>query len=74
MLFKYINKFEILLYILCGISSHILLKPIMLISNKGIEYYGEAHTTTLNCYIHTIFMPISMIGIILFIMCFFCQI
>ena len=37
----------------------------VLIGEKGIEYYSEVHTMPLNSYIHTIFMPISMYGMLL---------
>ena len=37
----------------------------ILIGEKGIEYYAEVHTTTLNSYCHSIGMPFTIYGMLL---------
>tara|TARA_Y100001954_G_C15800107_1_gene599609 strand:- start:244 stop:762 length:519 start_codon:yes stop_codon:yes gene_type:complete len=55
---------------LLGISAGIIIPYFLryrgvLIGNSGIEYYGEVHTTFLNSLVHTIFMPFTTYGILL---------
>jgi len=37
------------------------------IGQEGVDYYAEVHTTFLNSMIHTIYMPFTIYGILLFI-------
>jgi hypothetical protein len=53
-----------------GITLGILTTPIFNIlgvysEDKAIEYYGEVHTSMLNSFIHTIFMPFTYYGLLI---------
>ena len=50
---------------IAGWYSHNFLSKYMLISNKGVQYYGEAHLSKWNAWIHTIGMPVSIYGLLL---------
>jgi len=39
----------------------------MLIGQKGIDYYSEVHTSKMNLYIHMVYMPLSLYGMLLWI-------
>lgn len=39
----------------------------VLVGQKGVDYYGEVHTTFHNSMVHTIFMPITIYGMLLWI-------
>ena len=54
--------------ILYGIFIPFLLKKCgFLIGQEGVNYYAEVHTTELNSYIHTLFMPFTIYGMFLWI-------
>ena len=50
-----------------GYLSYNFLSNYMYVGNKAIIYYSEAHLTEWNSLIHTFFMPISMLGLLLII-------
>lgn len=62
-----IDNFIFLLSKLLGYKSYDFLSKFMLVGEKGIEYYREAHLTKWNSFIHTLFMPFSMYGMLLWI-------
>jgi hypothetical protein len=39
----------------------------MLVGEKGIDYYSEVHTSKMNSYIHTVYMPLTIYGMFLWI-------
>ena len=43
----------------------------MLTGKKAIIYYAEAHLSKFNSYIHTIFMPFSILGILIWLSALF---
>lgn len=54
--------------IICGILIPNLLKLCGIkIGQEGVDYYAEVHTTKLNSYIHTFFMPFTIYGMFLWI-------
>ena len=58
--------FTNLLGIITGIAIPYLLNSYgMLIGYEGVQYYAEVHTTFLNSIIHTMFMPFTTYGILL---------
>ena len=58
--------------IFLGIVSHPILKQIgMSVGIPGVNYYAEVHTSSLNSYIHSIFMPFTIFGILLWFPCLF---
>lgn len=62
-----IDTFTILISSLLGYKSYDLLSKFMLVGDKAIKYYAEAHLSTWNSWIHTLGMPISMYGMLLWI-------
>ena len=48
-----------------GWYSHNFLSKYMLTSDKGVQYYKEAHLSRWNAWIHSLGMPISMYGMLL---------
>ena len=56
---------------LMGYNSYDLLSKFMLVGEKAVKYYEEAHLTKWNAMVHTIFMPASMYGMLLWIPAFF---
>ena len=64
------NKQQVItqLAILSGILIPALLQSKgILVGKPGLAYYAEVHTMPLNSYMHTIFMPFSMYGILLWL-------
>ena len=60
--------FTNLLGIITGIAVPYFLNSYgMLIGYEGIQYYSEVHTTFLNSIIHTVFMPFTIYGMLLWI-------
>ena len=47
-----------------GLLSYDILSNVFLIGDKGVKYYGEAHLSLLNKWIHTICMPFTVYGIL----------
>ena len=39
----------------------------ILVGQRGVDYYGEVHSTFHNCIVHTIFMPFTTYGMLLWI-------
>jgi len=52
---------------LLGIASHNYLNNYMKTGIDGVEYYGEAHLTRWNAWMHTIGMPFTIYGMVLWI-------
>lgn len=50
-----------------GIYSHNFLKNYMKVGIDGVNYYGEAHLTKWNSWMHTIGMPFTIFGMIVWI-------
>lgn len=50
-----------------GYLSYYFLSLFMLVGNSGVLYYGEAHLSKWNSWIHTLVMPITSIGLILIV-------
>lgn len=61
-----LNKLPIASTIL-GIYSHNFLKNYMKVGIDGVNYYGEAHLTRWNAWMHTIGMPFTIFGMIVWI-------
>ena len=72
---NYINNNRI--YINAGVFgfiSHILFNFLgVLHNNEGVDYYAEVHTTRWNAYIHTIGMPFTIYGMLLWIPAVLCK-
>ena len=72
---RFINNNQI--YINAGVFgfiSHILFNYLgVLHDNEGVEYYAEVHTTRWNAYIHTIGMPFTIYGMLLWIPALLCK-
>lgn len=47
-----------------GFLSYDLLSKYVLVGQKGVDYYGEAHLSSWNSWIHTICMPVTIYGIL----------
>ena len=63
-----INYRSLYLPIIIGLAAPIYLEKMgMLIGQKGIEYYGEVHPSFHNSMVHTIFMPVTVFGMLLWI-------
>jgi len=63
-----INYRSLYLPIIMGLATPIYLEKCgMLIGQKGIEYYGEVHPSFHNSMVHTIFMPVTIFGMLLWI-------
>ena len=60
------NRLPILSTLL-GIASHNYLNKYMKTGIDGVEYYGEAHLTRWNAWMHTIGMPFTIYGMVLWI-------
>ena len=56
-----------LLATLTGRLSFDVLSNFMLVGNEGVNYYAEAHLSNWNAWIHTIFMPITIYGMLFWI-------
>lgn len=54
-----------------GYLSYDVLSYVMIVGEDGIAYYAEAHLSPLNAWIHTIVMPFSMYGMLIWISAFF---
>ena len=39
----------------------------LLVGQKGVDYYGEVHTTFHNSMVHSMFMPVTIYGMLLWI-------
>lgn len=39
----------------------------ILVGQNGVDYYGEVHMTFHNCIVHTIFMPFTIYGMLLWV-------
>jgi uncharacterized membrane protein YGL010W len=64
----FINYRSLYAPIILGLAVPIYLEKMgMSIGNMGIEYYGEVHPSYHNAMIHTIFMPITILGMLLWI-------
>ena len=50
-----------------GSISNNTLSKFMYVGQKGVSYYGEAHLSPWNAWIHTCMMPFSIYGILLWI-------
>ena len=50
-----------------GKLSYTLLSFFMLVDMQGVNYYGEAHLTRWNAYMHTLGMPFTIYGMLLWI-------
>ena len=72
---NYINNNQI--YINAGVFgfiSHVLFNFLgVLHNNEGVDYYAEVHTTRWNAYIHTIGMPFTIYGMLLWIPAVLCK-
>ena len=72
---NYINNNQI--YINAGVFgfiSHVLFNFLgVLHNNEGVDYYAEVHTTRWNAYIHTIGMPFTIHGMLLWIPSLLCN-
>ena len=60
------------LHTICGILYGILCPYILKstgykIGQEGVDYYAEVHESRLNSYIHTVFMPLTIYGMYLWI-------
>lgn len=62
-----IKTLPIIMSFIFGYISYNFLQHFMLIGQKGLFYYAEAHLSFWNCLVHTIFMPVSMTGLLLLI-------
>ncbi len=56
-----------LLFSFLGYKSYDLLSDHMLVGKKAIDYYAEAHLTEWNAFTHTLLMPTTMYGMLLWI-------
>ena len=52
---------------LLGIISHNYIRNYMITGIDGVDYYGEAHLTRWNAWMHTIGMPFTIYGMVLWI-------
>ena len=59
--------FAIITSYLLGYISYDVLSDYMLVGKKAIKYYAEAHLTKWNAMTHTLLMPASMYGMLLWI-------
>ena len=50
-----------------GSVSKDVLSKFMYVGQKGVSYYGEAHLSPWNAWIHTLVMPFSIYGMLLWI-------
>jgi hypothetical protein len=69
---KYYNPFKntysnILISTIIGNFSYTILSFFMLVDMQGVNYYGEAHLTRWNAYMHTLGMPFTIYGMLLWI-------
>lgn len=54
--------------ILFGYYFHIVQNIVNMVNrDEGVNYYAEAHTTSWNSIIHTVFMPFTMLGMFIWI-------
>ena len=60
------NKVPVLSTLL-GIISHNYIRNYMLTGIDGVNYYGEAHLTRWNAWMHTLGMPFTIFGMVLWI-------
>ena len=60
------NKLQVISTLL-GIISHNYIRNYMLTGIDGVNYYGEAHLTRWNAWMHTIGMPFTIYGMVLWI-------
>jgi hypothetical protein len=67
---NYLN-FTNVLYVystIFGLLLHNILNSFgVLVLQEGVEHYREAHYSKLNCYVHTIGMPFTVLGLSIFI-------
>ena len=62
-----IDTLTVLVSSILGYKSYDLLSKFMLVGDKAINYYAEAHLSKWNSWIHTLGMPFSMYGMLLWI-------
>lgn len=60
-------KLDVLLGTSMGLMSYDYLSNYMLVGIPGVNYYAEAHLTLWNSYVHTVFMPFTTYGMLLWI-------
>ena len=72
---NYINNNKIYINAsIFGFISHIIFSLFgILHHNEGVNYYAEVHTTRWNAYIHTIGMPFTIYGMLLWIPSLLCN-
>ena len=72
---NYINNNKIYINAsIFGFISHIIFSLFgILHHNEGVDYYAEVHTTRWNAYIHTIGMPFTIYGMLLWIPSLLCN-
>ncbi len=65
------NKYDSIIFTIFGYLFKYIISPFMLTGKKAIIYYAEAHLSKFNSYIHTIFMPFSILGILIWLSALF---
>jgi hypothetical protein len=50
-----------------GVLSYDFLKKFMIVGTAGVKYYGEAHLSPWNAWIHTLCMPFTIYGMLYWI-------
>ena len=50
-----------------GACTYPVLYPVMFVGQSGIDYYAEVHQTSWNAYCHTVGMPFTILGMLMWI-------
>ena len=66
-LIRILTNSNITNFTLAGVISYYFLSIFMLTGQPGVEYYGEAHLSKWNSFMHTIGMPFTIHGMLLWI-------